>query len=124
MTSADRKRELKLQYKLTKPDMGIFIIRCKKNNKCYLQATQDLRGVINGAKARLGGGGHPYLELQKEWNEYGADHFEIEILERLKYDEDESKTDYTEELELMKMIWEEKLLKEDKVFYNKRLQKD
>jgi len=31
-------------------------------------------------------------------------------LEKLEYDKDETKTDYSEELALLKMIWEEKLL--------------
>lgn len=117
----DRKKELKLQYKQTRPDMGIFMIRAKGSNKCYIQATQDLKGVINGAKARLGGGLHPNKELQREWNELGEESFTIDILERLEYDKDESKTDYTEELALLQMIWEEKLAKENMEFYKKRI---
>ena len=117
----DRKKELKLQYKQTKPQMGIFIIRCKVNNKYYIQATQDLRGVINGAKARLGGNMHIYKELQKEWNEFGCENFTIEILEDLEYDKDESKSDYTEELKLLEMIWEDKLAAENMQLYKKRI---
>lgn len=117
----DRKKELKLQYKQTKPKMGIFIIRSKVNNKCYLQVTQDLRGVMNGAKVRLMGNMHPNKELQKEWNEYGLENFTVEILENLEYDKDESKTDYTEDLALLQMIWEEKLLKENMEFYKKSI---
>jgi hypothetical protein len=117
----DRKRELKLQYKQTRPQMGIFIIRSKANNKCYIQGTQDLRGVMNGAKARLGGNGHIFKELQKEWNEFGPDNFTFEILENLEYDKDESKTDYSEELRLMEMIWEEKLAAEGLQLYKKRI---
>ncbi len=117
----DRKKELKLQYKQMRPQMGIFSIRSKVNNKCYIQATQDLRGVINGAKARLGGGLHPNRELQKEWEDFGSENFTIEILENLEYDKDESKTDYTEDLALLQMIWEEKLVKENIKFYEKRI---
>lgn len=117
----DRKKELKLQYKNTKPQMGIFIIRSKVNNKCYIQATQDLRGVLNGARVRLEGGTHPYRELQKEWSDFGSDNFTIEILENLEYDNDESKTDYKEDLALLQMIWEEKLTKENMKFYEKRI---
>jgi hypothetical protein len=116
-----RKKELIQQYKLTRPRMGIFIIRSKTSNKCYLQTTQDLRGVMNGALARLGGGSHPNEELQKEWKELGADNFTMEILEQLEYDKDESKTDYQEELALLQMIWEEKLAKENMAFYKKRI---
>jgi hypothetical protein len=101
--------------------MGIFIIRSKVNNKCYIQATPDLRGVMNGAKVRLESGMHPYKELQKEWNEFGSENFTIDILENLEYDKDEAKTDYSEELALLQMIWEEKLAKENIEFYAKRI---
>lgn len=117
----DRKRELKMQYKEMKSRMGIFIIRSKVNNKCYIQATPDLRGVMNGAKVRLQGNMHIYKELQKEWNEFGRENFTIEILEELEYDKDESKTDYTEDLKLLEMIWEEKLAAENLVLYKKRI---
>jgi hypothetical protein len=117
----DRKKELKLQYKLMKPQMGIFIIRSRVNNKCHLQTAQDLRGVINGARVRLEGGFHPNRELQKEWKEFGAESFTIEILENLEYDKDESINDYSDELAILQMIWEEKLAKENMYFYKKRI---
>lgn len=117
-----RKKELIAQYKQMRPQMGVFIIRSKANKKCYLQATQDLRGVINGAKARLEGGFHPNRELQKEWKEYGKEQFIIEILENLEYDkDDEAKTDYKEELALLQMIWEEKLAGQGMELYKKRI---
>jgi hypothetical protein len=108
-----------MQYKQMKPQMGVFIIRSKSSNKCYIEGTQDLRGTINGARFKLGAGGHPNKELQKDWDELGEGNFTIEILENLEYDKDESKTDYTEDLALLKMIWEEKLAKENMEFYNK-----
>jgi len=117
----DRRKELKEQYKQRKPDMGVFVIRCKVNNKCHLQTATDFRAVMNGAKARLGGGFHPYRELQKEWNEFGGENFSFEILETLPYDKDESKTDYTDDLALLQMMWEEKLAKENTVFYKKKI---
>ena len=120
-TALDRKKELKMLYKQTKPKMGIFIIRLNTGNKCFLQATADLRGVINGAKVRLEGGSHLNRELQKDFSEKGANSFTIEILEELAYDADESKTDYSEDLTLLQMIWEEKLAKENMEFYKKRI---
>jgi hypothetical protein len=118
----DRKKELKQQYKLMKPEMGIFIIRCNDEKKCYIQAAPDLRGVMNGALARLGGRMHPCQELQRDWTAKGPKAFTMEILECLAYDKDESKTDYTDELTILQMIWEEKLKKEGYEFYKKRIQ--
>lgn len=92
-----------------KPDMGIFIIRSKLSNKYYMEATQDLKSKMNRSIFQLKWGNHPNKELQKDWNEFGEDNFTIEILDTLEYDKDESKTDYTEDLTLMQMVWEEKL---------------
>jgi len=118
----ERKKELMSQYKQTRPQMGIFIVRNNFNNKCHIQTTQDLRGVMNGAIARLSGGFHPYRELQQEVVAHGFGNFALEILETLPYDkDDEMKTDYSEELKLLQMIWEEKLSKQNMVFYKKRI---
>lgn len=119
----DRKRELRQQYKLMKPDMGMFIIRSREEKKCYVQAAQDLRGTMNGALARLGGGMHPNQELLRDWKAKGPDAFVMEILEKLAYDKDETKTDYSEELAILQMIWEEKLTKEGYTLYQKRISK-
>lgn len=113
----DRKRELKEEYKQMKPEMGIFIIRSKTNNKCLIEGTQDLKSRINRYKFQLGAGAHPNGELQNEWKEYGSENFIIEVLENLPYDKDEMKTDYTEDLSLLQMIWTEKITQEGKGFY-------
>jgi hypothetical protein len=106
----DRKKELKLQYKQMKPQMGVFMFRSKASHKCYLEATQDLKGTINSTKFKLGAGIHPNRELQREWQDFREDNFIIEILEELQYDKDETKTDYREDLAVLEMMWEEKLI--------------
>lgn len=116
----NRKKELKELYKQMKPDMGVFIIRCNVSSKCHLQATPDLRGVMNGAQVRLASGSHPFRELQQEWKKYGPESFVMEVLERLEVDEDEEKTDYSDDLELLRLIWEERLAGEGWAFYKKR----
>lgn len=115
--SSERKKELQEQYKQMKTDMGIFAVINNSNGKYWLETTQNLKGKINSVTFQLKSGGHPNKELQKDWRELGADNFEIKILEKLEYDEDETKTDYTDELELLKMMWVDKLTKEKVVFY-------
>lgn len=115
----ERRKELKELYKNMKPEMGIFIIKSTLNNKCYLEETQNLKGAINGAKFRLNAGNHVNKELQKDWAEHGEENFTIEVLENLEYDKDEAKIDYTEDLAILKMIWEEKLSKQGVGFYKK-----
>lgn len=106
----DRKKELKEMYKQIKPDMGIIVVQSKINNKYYLETTQNLKGKMNSIRFQLKSGGFRANEqLQKEWKQYGSESFEIKVLENLEYDKDESKSDYSEELEIMKSIWDEKL---------------
>ena len=117
----ERRKELIEMYKQMKPDMGIFIVKPKSGNKCHLETSQNLQGYINRTKFQLDAGNHPNKELQKEWKELGAENFSIDVLELLKYDKDESKTDYSEELVILRMMWEEKLLGEGMTFYKKKL---
>lgn len=109
----NRRKELVEQYKQMKPDMGIFWIRSKSSQRCYIETAQDIKSKINRTKFQLEAGLHPNQELQQEWKQFGEANFIIEVLEKLKYDKDESKTDYSEELQILKMEWEEKLAKSD-----------
>lgn len=113
----DRKKELKELYKNSKSDMGVFIIKSNDDNKCCIEETHDLKSKINSTKFKLNFGNHPNKELQKQWNKKSESGFTIEILEKLKYDKDELKVDYNKELNILKMIWKEKLSKRGLEFY-------
>jgi len=109
----NRKKELKEQYKQMKSEMGIFVVRFKDSKYYFLETTQNLKGKMNSTKFQLQNGSHLNKELQDQWNLHKGNDFVIEVLEKLEYDKDESKTDYSEELSIMKVIWEEKLEKEN-----------
>jgi hypothetical protein len=105
----DKKKELKEKYKQMKPNMGVYVIRCSANDKCYICSTKNLNGKINRDRFSLELGSHSNNELQKAWNTFGKDKFTIDIIDTLEYDKDESKIDYLEDLETLKEIWKEKL---------------
>lgn len=115
--SSEKKKELQAQYKLMKPDMGIFAVVNKNNGRHFLETTQNLKGKLNSVSFQLKSGGHPNKELQKDWQEFGANQFEIIILEQIAYDQDEARIDYKDDLVLLKMIWIEKLTKENVELY-------
>ena len=116
----NRKKELKEQYRLMKPEMGILIIRSNENKECYIEATQNLRAVINSTRAKILNNMHPNFEFQRILNAKGSENYKIEVLENLPYDKDESKTDYGEDWILLEMIWEEKLKMENLEVYKKK----
>ena len=111
----DRRKELKELYK-TINRYGVFVIRSIKDNKCYIHGTRDLKSFINRVKFSLIGS-HPNKELQRDWTRYGESGFVIEILEKLEYDKDEEKTDYSEELRILQIICEERLAQEGMELY-------
>lgn len=115
----NRKKELKEQYRQLKPEMGVYMIRSNRSNKCLIEATPRLKATINRVKFQLDFGSYPNRELQKEWAEYGENNFTFEILEVLEYEKDETKTDYADELDLQRMDWEEKMVNQHFEFYIK-----
>jgi len=117
----NRRKELQEAYKQMKPDMGIFMIQSLDTKKCTIEVDHNMKAKMNRRKIQLQTNGHPVLELQQEWNQYGEDNFNFEVLEQLKYGKDEDKTDYSEELAILLMVWEEKLTAENVTFYKKRL---
>jgi hypothetical protein len=108
----ERKKELVRQYLETKTPMGILAIKNIKENKIFLETSIDTKSKINSLKLQLATGGCRIRSLQQDWNKLGEDDFIFEVLEVLEYDEDESKKDYSEELKILKMIWEERLDKQ------------
>lgn len=104
-----RKQELKQEYRLRKPDMGVFGVMRSDGLRCLVEASHDLKSMINRTQFQLDAGFHPNRDLQRDWTQNGARGFEIRILEKLEYDEDESKTDYQDEIALLKAAWIDKL---------------
>lgn len=93
-----------------KPDMGLLGIRSKQEDWYYLEVTQNLRATLNGIRFKLEASFFPNRELLQKWQEQGDDSFTFEILEKLEYDKDETKTDYTDDLAILLMEWEERLV--------------
>lgn len=117
----NRRKALIEAYKQMKPDMGIFCIRARGSNQLFLETAHDLKSFINRTLFQLNMGSHPNKMLQQDWTKLGEEHFDIEVLEKLTYDKDETKEDYSEELAILRMMWEERLTAEGAVFYQKRL---
>ncbi len=107
VSKVDRRKELIQQYKEMKKEGGAYQIRNTRNNKVLVVVTPDLK-TMNGKRFQLNNGAGMNKELQAEWNEYGEEAFEFEVLEVL-----EEKTDgyFDKKAELKKLEekWLEKL---------------
>jgi len=103
----DRKALIR-DYKQTPRPAGVFVVRNNSNSKWLVGVSGDLPGMLNRQRFQLEMGSHPDKELQREWNESGADAFDIEVLDELEPLQD-SDRDTSEDLIALRQVWLEKL---------------
>jgi hypothetical protein len=103
-TQQERKRE----YKERKKPAGVFMVRNRSNMKVLLGSSLNIEGPLNAHKFMLATNSHRNEALQEEWNRYGPDAFEFEILETVRV-KDDPDFDLEQELTLLEQIWIEKL---------------
>jgi hypothetical protein len=105
--SVDRKARIR-EYKESFRPMGVFLVRNRESGRVLLGATADLPAMLNRQRFQLESGGHPDKELQRDWNELGADAFDFEVADTLEPPE-EPGYDPAEDLKVLERMWAEKL---------------
>ncbi|CAJ1004034.1 MULTISPECIES: GIY-YIG nuclease family protein [Bacillales] len=103
----DRRAELKQLYKEMKTEAGVYRITNRQNGKVFIGSTMNLK-TINGTQFQLNYGSHKNSKLQQEWNEYGKDAFDIEVVERLEVKQDKYQ-ETKDKLKKLEETWMEKL---------------
>lgn len=73
---------------------GIYKITCKANNKKYIGKATDLELRKQQHFSKLKIGNHPNMKLQDDFNKYGIDNFDFEILEECPEDKLDHLEDY------------------------------
>ena len=67
-------------YKLT----GIYMIRCKPNEKVYVGESEDIEKRWYRHRWSLNNNSHENYELQEDWNTYGEGNFEFKVIQKCK----------------------------------------
>ncbi|MGA2297197.1 MAG: GIY-YIG nuclease family protein [FCB group bacterium] len=112
------KKKLKEEYKNIVPPKGVFVIRNKKTGKVFLGSSLNLKNQFEQAKIILNMGNHLNSALQSDWIKFGEDNFEYEVLETLEIKQD-SDYNYSEDLEILEMLWIDKYKPFSEKCYNK-----
>lgn len=81
------KKEQKDLYKKMKFKVGVFHIKNTVNQKIFIGSSIDLDAMWNRIRTELRYGGCPNSELQNDWEKFGEENFEYEILSEIKQDE-------------------------------------
>lgn len=115
----ERKKQLKQEYSQSSRPAGVFQIRNLTNGKVFVGSSANLPGIFNRHEFQLKAGGHPNKKLQADWNEFGAENFEFEILEEIVPRETPN-YDLRADLEFFEDLWLEKLAPYGECGYNEK----
>lgn len=102
------RRELNREYTERVKPAGVYQVKNLANGKVLLGSSLNLEGPLNRHKFMLEIGSHLNKDLQKDWDELGAEKFAFEILEQVQV-KDDPNFNLKDELTLLEMIWLEKL---------------
>jgi len=86
MGSNVNRKEAAKDFKARKVPKGIFAIRCRTTGAVWVDSSPNLDAARNGAWFQLRGGLYRDKGLQEEWNAYGEETFDFEVLETLDQD--------------------------------------
>lgn len=114
----DRKALIR-QYKETPRPMGVYRVRNAVSDKVLVGASANLPAILNRHRAQLRLGIHPNRDLQRDWNELGADAFEFHVLDRLE-PPDRPDYDPSSDLKVLEEMWLERLSPFEERGYNRR----
>jgi hypothetical protein len=114
-------KQLKKEYKDNPRPSGVFLIRNTVNGKVFVGTGLDINGIVNRHRFDLTKGSHHNKKLQAEWNEFGGEKFDFEIVDQISSPEG-SASDPRADLKLLEELWFEKLQPFDERGYNERKQ--
>lgn len=104
-----KKKQLMMEYKQRPLQGGICIIRNMKNQRYLLIADKNIKRFENQFAFMQSTGTCTMNKLMKDWNTYGKDAFTFEMLEEITMKEDEALEDFQDNLNILKLVWQDKL---------------
>ena len=103
----DRKALIR-EYQESQHPMGVYQIRNTVNGRSLVGVSLNLPAILNRHRAQLRLGDHSNRALQKDWNEFGPEAFEFQILDTLQ-PHDQPDYDPSHDLRVLEELWLEKL---------------
>jgi group I intron endonuclease len=60
--------------------IGVYVIKCKINDRFYVGVSKDIKARWNEHKSDLKNNKHHSIKLQRSYNKYGAEAFEYSVI--------------------------------------------
>lgn len=109
MENKQNRKEMIAEYKAKPESGGVFAIKNTHSGKVFLDGVLNLEGSENRFRFSVKTDLCPLHQLKDDWNQYGKDSFEFQVLERLTIKEGQSQREFKEDIKTLKEIWQEKL---------------
>ena len=109
MDSADKKRALRAAYKERVKTGGVYRIVNNKNGRYLLFSAANLEGAKNRFAFSKNTNSCIFLKLKQDWEAFGTEAFELEVLEELKMGKDQTDREFADDLEVLQSMWAERL---------------
>jgi hypothetical protein len=100
----NRRKEINDEYKSRKLCGGVYTITNSVNGKYLLGYAADLKSIQNRFQFTITSGSSVHPKLQKDWEEYGAQVFSLEVLEELEQKPDQSQAEFMEDLKTLEQL--------------------
>jgi hypothetical protein len=105
----DTRKTLKDEYKQRNIIGGIFKITNIRNGMYFLDYTPDLQAKQNSFDFMVSSGSLFHYSLKRDWDTFGSQAFNFEIVESLEKKKDQSQDQFIDDLKMLEQLWSEKL---------------
>lgn len=111
MTDKARRRELREQYRETRPEAGVYAVRNTRTARVLLASTPNLAGARNRFEFARSTASLGALDqrLRRDAERFGIDAFELEVLEVLDVSVATTPAEVARDLTTLEELWRDKL---------------
>jgi hypothetical protein len=99
-----RRKEISNEYKAHKLYGGVYTITNTINGKYLIGYAANLKSIQNRFQFAITTGSTVHPKLQKDWEEFGAQVFTLEVLEELEQKPDQSEAEFMEDLKTLEQL--------------------
>ena len=100
----NRRKEITNEYKERKSCGGVYIITNTLNGKYLIGYAANLKSVQNHFQFAITTDSAIHPKLQKDWKEWGAKAFTLEVLEELEQKPEQSQTEFMDDLKTLEQL--------------------